>query len=407
MKQQIFLVMMAIHPITKKKWYFIDKCLPFSSSRSCAIFQTLSDALAYLAQFRIMSRSISNNPAITNYLDDFLFIALCMLQCNAMMDCFLELCSNIGCPISDEKTEWASDLMVFLGTLLNGKLQVITVLIDKVTKTLSTLYEAISKCKVTIKFVQHLTGTLNFLNKTIVPGRAFTRGMYEKLKLKDAKGEPLKQHHHVYLNKSFIQDCKVWVSFLKNSHRVQLCRLFSDFDFSQKHTILSFYSDASLNAKLGFGAVFNNHWLAGQWNAKFIELCKPSIKFLELYALVIALTAWRYESQLQNQKIVIFCDNQAVVHMVNNLASSCMHCQKLIRILVLQAIIFGQNVRVHYIASKLNHLADALSRLDFARFWRLAPKNMDPLPCKLPSQLWPIQKIWDDDKFDILLFNFS
>ena len=34
-----FLVMKARDPKTKKMWYFIDKCLPFGSSRSCALFQ--------------------------------------------------------------------------------------------------------------------------------------------------------------------------------------------------------------------------------------------------------------------------------------------------------------------------------------------------------------------------------
>ena len=38
------LVMMAEHPVTKEKWYFVDKCLPFGASISCAIFQKFSDA---------------------------------------------------------------------------------------------------------------------------------------------------------------------------------------------------------------------------------------------------------------------------------------------------------------------------------------------------------------------------
>ena len=63
--------MKARHPITKKLWYFIDKCLPFGSSISCAHFQSLSDALAYLAEHRIGLTMV-----ITNYLDDFLFVAL-------------------------------------------------------------------------------------------------------------------------------------------------------------------------------------------------------------------------------------------------------------------------------------------------------------------------------------------
>ena len=43
-----FLVMKAKHPITKEYWYFIDKCMPFGSSISCAIFQEFSDAVSHI-----------------------------------------------------------------------------------------------------------------------------------------------------------------------------------------------------------------------------------------------------------------------------------------------------------------------------------------------------------------------
>ena len=68
--------------------------------------------------------------------------------------------------------------MVFLGTLLDGQQKLIAIPIEKIIKDINLLQWAINKKKVNIKFVQQLTGTLNFLNKAIVPGRAFTRGMY-------------------------------------------------------------------------------------------------------------------------------------------------------------------------------------------------------------------------------------
>ena len=74
---------------------------------------------------------------------------------------------------------------------------------------------AIDRRKVTVKFVQQLMGTLNFLSRAIMPGRAFTKGMYDKLKLKDKNGNPLKQHHHVSLVGTFIGDCMVWKNFLE------------------------------------------------------------------------------------------------------------------------------------------------------------------------------------------------
>ena len=59
-----YLVMMAESPIDGKIYYFVDKCLPFGASISCAHFQAFSDAIAYLMLKR------TNKEAI-NYLMTF------------------------------------------------------------------------------------------------------------------------------------------------------------------------------------------------------------------------------------------------------------------------------------------------------------------------------------------------
>ena len=259
---------MAVHAVTNKHYYFIDKCLPFGSSQSCAIFQEFSDALAHIVKFKII---IVDNPALMNYLDDFLFIAMQAAICNAMMGTFLQICADIGCPISEDKTsKCGMDVIVFLGMLLNGHAQIFSIPHDKVIKALNLLQWAITQRKDTIKYMQQLTGTLNFLNRAIVPGSAFTRGMYSKLKLTNAKDELLKQHHHLWLKTDFIQDCKVWHSFLTNVTKVQLCRPYNEFEPNPQYRpynefepnpqymVWQFFSDASLNKKLGFGAIFQN-----------------------------------------------------------------------------------------------------------------------------------------------------
>ena len=66
--QWYLLVMRAPHPSSNKIYYFVDKCLPFGSSISCAIFQAISNAVAYVVAYRARKPNV-------NYLDDFLFVA--------------------------------------------------------------------------------------------------------------------------------------------------------------------------------------------------------------------------------------------------------------------------------------------------------------------------------------------
>ena len=279
-----------------------------------------------------------------------------------------------------DKTEWATTLIVFLGILLNSEQFSVSIPIEKRIKAINLIQQAIDKKKVTIHFIQKLTGTPNFLNRSIVPGHAFTKGMYRKLSLRDSKGELLKKFHHIRLNKEFLQDCTVWLKFLLDVENSELCRPFVNFSNQKLGKILFFYSEASRNPELGMGVIFNNRWLCSWWPQGFIEKYNPSIEYLELYALTIALLTWRRDYDLSNARVVIFCDNESVVHMINGLGSTCHHCMKLIRIIALESIIWNHKVVIQHVRSEDNFLADSLSRLDFDRFWVKTDPNTNSEP---------------------------
>ena len=288
---------------------------------------------------------------------------------------------------------------MFLGILLNGEQFTLSVPMEKRIKAINLIQHAIDKKKVIIHFIQKLTGTLNFLNKAIVPGCAFTKGMYKKLSLRDSKGKLLKKYHQVRLSKDFIQDCTVWLKFLLDEENTKLCRPFVDFYGSEVGKVLFFYSDASRNPLLGMGAIFNNRWLYAQWPKGFVEKYNRSIEYLELYALTIALLTWRRDYELSNARIVIFCDNESVVHMVNGLGSTCSQCMKLIRIIALEAIVWNHKVVIRHVRSEANFLADSLSRLDLEKFWSLThpSTNKEPDDFSHLTSIWPMEKFWHNN----------
>ena len=100
----ILLVMKARNPVTNQWFYFVDKCLPFRAASSCNIFQRFSNALAHIAGYEM--KHLGNNTAITNYLDDFLNIALKQWICDEMLNTFHKLCDLIGVPLAKEKMVW-------------------------------------------------------------------------------------------------------------------------------------------------------------------------------------------------------------------------------------------------------------------------------------------------------------
>ena len=94
--QWYLLVIKATHPVSKVTYYFVDKCLPFGSSISCAICQAISDAIAYIVQVKVKRKNV-------NYLDDYLFAAAFQRECDQWVEVFLGVCKAIRFPVAMEK----------------------------------------------------------------------------------------------------------------------------------------------------------------------------------------------------------------------------------------------------------------------------------------------------------------
>ena len=386
-QDRCYLIMKAEHPVTKVTYFVIDKCLPFRASIRCSHFQSFSDALAHILEYKLRFWII-----LTNYLDDFLFIAYTRSMYNEAMECFFVICGKIQCPFSPKETECVTQYIVFLGMLMNGRTLTLSVPDEKRQKAIKLLNWVIKKKKVTVHIVQKLTGVLNFLTRAIIPGWTFTRNMYNKLKIKDKEGKPLKQYHHIMVDSFFRRDCMIWLQFLKDTRNQALCHPFIDVSSFEYATELCFYTDASLNLLYGMGGIFGNSWIVGPWGQEFITKQKPSIEFLELFMLCAGVMIWA--DRLVNNRYIIYCDNQAVISMVNNLTLTCNQCMKLIRMLTLNNMRYHRRIFVRYVWSEQNILADALSRMNFSKFWKNAPKSMNKLPDSVDQSIWPVDKVW-------------
>ena len=329
-----YLVMKAKNPITGKWEFFVDKCLPFGSSISCAVFQKVSDTIAFIVKVK------SGGKVNVNYLDDFLFIALFKVLCNSQVELFLAVCNEICFPVALEKTFWASTSMTFLGFLIDTIKQVVAIPWEKIERALQMIEFLVveQKGKVTVLQVQKLCGFLNFLCRCIVPGRPFTTRLYSLTS--SAAKIPLKQHHHIRFTSETKLDLEVWKLFLSSSQAYY--RPFIDYSVYPTAVEMDWYMDAAKSDKRGCGGYHRAHWFVHQWSSQFIKDKNPSIEFLELFALTVGVVLWL--PLHKNCRLTLFCDNESVCKMVRKLSSSCKNCMKLIQIITLQGLI--NNTRV-------------------------------------------------------------
>ena len=173
------------------------------------------------------------------------------------------------------------------------------------------------------------------------------------------------------------------------------CRPFMDFNDYTADDILM-YSDSAKQTMRGFGAFCENDWMSYSWeqsgDGRFIEEYNPSIQYLELFGVTAAVLTWIH--RFANRRIWLFCDNDSVVKMINKNSSKCKNCMVLIRKIIVHSMIHNVRVFAKWVSTDKNVLADALSRGDFIQFWENAPETMNHNSTEIPSDIWPVQKLW-------------
>ena len=376
-----FLVMKAKSPLDGTTYYFIDKCLAFGGSISCSHFQRVSNAIAHLVWY-------CTAKPLVNYLDDYLYAHLKKLLCNRQVHIFIQICNDIHMPISEEKTFWAMTRMTFLGMLIDTISQTVAVPIEKIEKAMSLIETMLESKKITRKQLEKICGFLNFLCRCVVPGRAFTRCFYSHLK------QGLLLHHHIRVDGEMKLDLQTWRTFLM--HPTAFSRPFLDFSTIHAATEIDMYSDASRNEKFGLGAICQNSWMIQQWEPGYIEKFQPSIEYLELYSVLVGIMAWIHH--FANSRVILFCDNISICYMINQNTSSCRNCMVLIRLLVLYCMKVNVRVFTKHVKTKDNKSADALSRMNIAKFWKV-PGNKEKYEEKstpILKEIWPVSKLWQN-----------
>ena len=197
----------------------------------------------------------------------------------------------------------------------------------------------------------------------------FTRkGIHEGLyAYTTSKKGQLLPHHHIIINAEMRGDLEMWRTFM--SHQSIYARSFMDFSKYMAADEIIMYSDTAKSPKLGFGGICGDSWMYSQWPNGFIKSQDPSIGYLELFTLVMTVINWIH--RFANKRVILFCDNQSVIQMVNNTTSSCPNCMVLIRMLVLKSLTENVRIFARYIRSKDNVASDLLSRLKISEFKQL------------------------------------
>ena len=140
---------------------------------------------------------------------------------------------------------------------------------------------------------------------------------------------------------------------------------------------IKLFTDASF---LGLGGYYDGQWFSVPFN----NTKNHSISYLELLAIVVSVFCWGED--WCNKQIVLFTDNEAIVHIWRSGSRKCAEIMSLVRMLFFFTAKRNINLLLRHIPGVDNKYADSLSRLQVAKFKAQCPQA-HAIPTELPQSM--------------------
>ena len=112
---------------------------------------------------------------------------------------------------------------------------------------------------------------------------------------------------------------------------------------------------------VGAGAYWQGDWCYWNFFSDLSQLSELHINYKECLCIVLA--ALRWGSQWQNRHVIVFCDNQAAVAMINKGSTASPLMMTYLRLLFWLSASFNFRITAKYLPGKDNCVADCISRL--------------------------------------------
>ena len=287
-----------------------------------------------------------------HYLDDYIWVHKQFIVCMSACHTVQAVAKEVGLPLAPEKFVWPTQKLDFLGLTIETIRMAVAIPRDKREVILKEIDKVLRVTKCKVKQVQSLAGRLNFVTRAVPHGRPFSRKLYRMV-------AGMKLHWHVSVTKEVKRDLLMWKKFIQ--------------EYGGWTTILTpdtpvvhVFTDAATTPHLGWGAWWDTAWMWDQWDAKFMRQQQPSIDFLELFAVLVAVYAW--SPYFANKHVIVHSDNQPTVVVINAKSSNSPSMLILIHFLTLHSMLNNIKITSQFIPGARNERVDALSRLQFSRF---------------------------------------
>ena len=298
------------------------------------------------------------NHYIVSYIDDHVLFGS-KQQCQRAFDRLTALLGELGLTISVHKNVPPTTEAVCLGILVNTKNSTLSIPPKKL-KEIKSLVENWSHKKTCSKNqLQSLLGSLLFVSKCVKYSRFFLNRLLDTLR-SNAKNNIINLDGH------FHRDVNWFKKFVEK---------FNGTTFFDKSLVQgTIYLDACLS---GMGAIFEKQVYHVPTPP---DLVGKNIAILEMYNILVAIRVW--SKHWKGKTIQIFCDNEAVVTVLNTGKTRESLLATISRNIFMQSAKWDISLTFTHIQGTNNDIADLLSR------WDNSPHHISKLNRLVPEATW-------------------
>ena len=345
--------------------YYFSVRLTFGCRSSPKIFDSLSEALCWIL--------INNHrlPYVLHLLDDFLIVTPPSSPPRHGLSTLIQTFSDLGIPLSEEKTSGPNTSIEFLGITLDSMSFQASLPSEKVQRITLLLSNYLQADRCTKRQLLALLGHLNYAIRIIPQAKPFLSNLLNR-----AASVP-SIHDRLVLDDACKMEMHLWQDFLSSWNGISF---FYD-DFITKPEDIQLFTDAA--PSIGFGGYYAGRWFSSTWPPEFTALnsqtLSPSSALHELYPIIIAAILWGHE--WSRKAILIHTDNSAVVEILNKGRSRSLVIMQFLRRLTLISAKHQFILKAAHIPGHENGIADSLSRFQFQKFRNSAPEaDLHPIP---------------------------
>ena len=332
-------------PLLGFKWedqYFFDIVLPMGLRSAAMACQRITNAVSYICA--------QHGFDVLNYLDDFQGVET-PDNADRAFRFTQSLLNTLGLVESHEKACPPSTTMTCLGVQVDTVDMTISVTPARVQELSLLLDTWLHKKSATKRELQSLLGKLSFVSKCVRQSRIFL------MRLLDLLRSVKRNHHHVNVTSECRKDIKWWKEFLPQFNGVSI--IYTSCWSSPDEV---FATDACLT---GCGGCSGSRIFHKEFPADVLVQF-PFIHQLECLAILVAVRLWG--SAWKGLRLTVFCDNEAVVQVLNSGKTRDALLGKLLRNIWLVSATNEFELRAVHLPGVENRVADLLSR------WHLNPE---------------------------------